>query len=75
MDTIKEAGFRLHGSKCSFGRTATPFLGFDTDGEEPSVRMAHEKIKTIFDWQYPEHPRTCAALSAYPEHTCDSEDW
>ena len=60
MDTIRKAGLRLHGSKCSFGRTSAPFLGFDIDGEDPegaSVRMTHEKIKAISDWPYPASPK------------------
>ena len=60
MDTIRKAGFRLHGSKCSFGRSSAPFLGFDIDGEDSegaSVRMTHEKIKAISDWPYPASPK------------------
>ena len=60
MDKIRKVGFRLHGSKCSFGRMSAPFLGFDIDGDDPegaSVRMAHEKIKAIADWSYPETPK------------------
>lgn len=60
MDTIRKAGFRLHGSKCSFGRSSAPFLGFDIDREDPegaSVRMTHEKIKAISNWPYPASPR------------------
>ena len=60
MDTIRKAGFRLHGSKCSFGRFAAPFLGFDIDEEDSqgaSVRMTHKKIKSISDWPYPTTPK------------------
>ena len=42
MDTIRTVGFRLHGSKCLFGRASMPFLGFDINGDDPegaSVRM------------------------------------
>ena len=56
MDTIRKAGFRLHGSKCSFGKTSAQFLGFDIDGEDTdgaSVDTAHEKIEAIADWPYP----------------------
>lgn len=52
MDTIRKAGFRLHGSKYSFGKTLAQFLGFDIDGEDPdgeSVDTAHEKIEAIAD--------------------------
>ena len=53
MDTVRKAGFRLHGLKCSFGRTSAPFLGFGVSGDDPdgaSVRMTHEKVKAIVDW-------------------------
>ena len=56
MDTICKAGFRLHKSKCSFGRTSAPFLGLDISGDDPggtSVRMTHEKVKAIADWPCP----------------------
>ena len=56
MDTIGRAGFRLHGSKYSFGRTSAPFLGFDISGDDPdgaSVCMTHEKVKAIADWPFP----------------------
>ena len=59
-DTIRKAGFRLYGSKCSFGRTSAPFLGFDINGEDPegaTVQMTHEKIKAISDWPYPASPK------------------
>ena len=35
LDTIRKAGFRLHGSKCTFGRKSTPFLGFEINGDDP----------------------------------------
>ena len=46
MDTIRKAGFSLHGSNCSFGRSSAPFLGFDINSDGPegaSVRMTDEK--------------------------------
>ena len=55
-DTIRKAGFRLHGAKCSFGRASEPFLGFDINGDDPggtSVRMTHKKVKAIADWPLP----------------------
>ena len=60
VDPIRKTGFRLHGSKCLFGRTSTPFLGLDIDGDVPegaSVRMTHEKIKVISYWPYPASPK------------------
>ena len=55
LDTIRKAGFRLHGSKCSFGRKSTPFLGSEINGDDPQgtlVQMTHEKLKAITDWPY-----------------------
>lgn len=52
-DTIRKAGFRLHGSNCSFSRTSASFLGFDISGDDPdeaSIRMKHEEGKAIADW-------------------------
>ena len=60
LDAIKEVGFRLHGSKRSFGRSSAPFLGLNIDGDDPegaSIRMIHEKIKAIADWPYPGSPK------------------
>lgn len=59
MDAIRKAGFHLHGSKCLFGRTSAPFLGFDIGGEDPdgaSIHMAYEKVKAISDWSHPASP-------------------
>lgn len=60
MDTIRKAGFCLHVSKCSFGRTLAPFLGFDIDGDDPRgapVKMTQEEIKAISDWPYSASPK------------------
>ena len=76
MDTIRKAGFRLHGTKCSFGRTSAPFLGFEIDGEDPkgaSGRITHDKIKAIADWPLPETPkemRSFVGLSGVYRNLC-----
>ena len=66
MGTIRKAGFRLHGPKCSFGRTPAPFPGFDISGGDPDgapVHMTHEEVKSIADWPCPASRRTYAASS------------
>ena len=55
LDSVRTSGFRLQDSKCSFGKSNVPFLGFEVSSA--GVTMNNEKIRAITDWPDPLTPR------------------